>query len=84
MKPESDSDHLESCMKGEDWLTLLSCVTVSERGAITVPVRLRKLLDIRPGQRLLVFTSGNQHALNLTSLEGARRILSDNSAEVQR
>jgi len=40
-------------------------VTVGERGQLVIPAQLRKILNIKPGDQLMVFAKPDKRVINL-------------------
>jgi len=50
-------------------------VTVGERGQVVIPAEARRDLDIRAGEKLLVFAHPGERALTLAKVEDVVRVV---------
>lgn len=66
-------------------------VTVGERGQLVIPAELRKALNIKPGDQLMVFANIDKKVVNLMSakdfnkfLEKAAKLIAKLESKVQK
>lgn len=61
-------------MRGKIDDCFFGSVTVGERGQVVIPADLRKLIDIEPGDRLLVLRHPMNHGLILTKIDEVQEV----------